>query len=354
MCEREEHPDIWFRLNAKYYVDKTRQTVADFVGADVQNVLLVSNATTAINTVVKCCPFKSGQAILDTSLTYGAVQNLCLDFTSRIRPDVQRVCLQLDFPIESEDYIIQKYKEILEQHPEIKLVILDHITSPTSILMPVKKLVDICHQHGAVVVIDGAHTIGHLPINVKELGADIYTSNLHKWAYAPRGSAFLWYDSKHAGWILPENTSWQMGLALDKQFFDQGTRDHISLICARHALQFYEAIGGMDKIVGYTSDLAKKAKEIFVKEVGLEDVLPESLEAPGLRSVRFPTLPKFPCSESNVWSLHKALFGNSNVFGIIYAISGAYYLRYSIQIYNDLDDVKAIAKVIKDFLDSNI
>ncbi|CAG5131450.1 unnamed protein product [Candidula unifasciata] len=355
MQEREEHPDLWFRITAKHYMDRARQEVADFVGADVESLLLVSNATTAINIIVKSFPFKSGDAILDTSLTYGAVKNLCADFTSRLRPDVNRIILELDFPIESADDIILKYEEILEQNPEIRMVILDHITSPTSIVMPVERLVDICHKHGAVVVIDGAHAIGQIPLNMQTIGADVYISNLHKWCFAPRGVAFMSFDNKHAGWIHPSNTSWQLGLSLDKQFFDQGTRDHTPYICARHALQFYMAIGGMDKIVDYTRQLADTTLEIFSSELGLEAIqIPELLQAPNMRLVKLPSFPKFPCAEENTWSLQQAMFGGTKVFGLLVFISGAFYFRFSVQIYNDLEEIRTVVKVVQDFIAKNV
>lgn len=50
----------------------------------------------------------------------------------------------------------------------------DHITSPTSIVMPIETIIDICHKHGAVVLVDGAHAIGQIPLNMKTIGADVY------------------------------------------------------------------------------------------------------------------------------------------------------------------------------------
>ncbi|XP_055872885.1 uncharacterized protein LOC106079294 isoform X1 [Biomphalaria glabrata] len=349
--EREKHPDFWFRLNCKQYVDQSRQTVADFIGADVENVMLVCNSTTALNTALKSFPFKSGDAVLDTTLTYGAIYRLCKDFTSRIRPDVERVNLEIEFPIASEDDIIEKYEEIFKKHPNIKVAIIDHITSPTSIVMPVKRLVELCHNKGIVVFIDGAHCIGHLPLDMQDLGADIYTCNLHKWTYAPRGAAVLWFDSKHAGWINPPNTSWRIGETLDCQFFDQGTRDHVPTICARHGLEFYEAIGGMTKIIQYTSSLADQVKDLFIKELGFEPLsIPQALEAPNMRLVKLPPFSKFPCTEEGSVALQKAIFGGTNVFGVLVLVKTDIYLRFSVQVYNDIDDFKEFIKIYRDFL----
>ncbi|CAG5131451.1 unnamed protein product [Candidula unifasciata] len=355
LWEREEQPDLWFRFHAKHYVERSTQAVADFIGADVSNVLLLSNTTSALNIIVRSYPFKAGDAILDTNLSYGAIKNMCYDFTTRIRPDVKRVQLQVNFPIDGEESIVEQYEDILKNNPAIKMVILDHITSPTSIIMPVRQIVDVCHKHGALVVIDGAHAVGQLPLNVPEIGADIYTSNMHKWLYTPRGSSFLWFDSKHESWINPSNTSWQLGLSLDKQFFDQGTCEHIPFICARHALEFYTAIGGLEKIVAYTSELAEKAKEIFVTELGLETLqIPESLEAPNMKLIKLPAFPKFPRSLERTWGLQNALFAENNIFGIVFLFSGSFYVRLSFQVYNDVDDLRTVAKVMRDFIDKNI
>ncbi|CAL1535088.1 unnamed protein product [Lymnaea stagnalis] len=352
--ERERHPDFWFRLNCKYYFDKSRKAVADFIGADVDNLMLVDNATTALNTAVKSYPFKAGDALLDTDQTYGSIHNLCGDFTSRLRPDVERVKVKIEFPIESEDDIIRKYEEIFQKHPNIKVVIIDHITSPSSIVMPVKQLAVLCHSKGALAFIDGAHSIGQVPIDLKDIGADIYTTNVHKWGYAPRGSAVLWFDSKHAGWINPPNTSWYIGDTLENQFFDQGTRDHVPYICARHSLDFYNAIGGIEKIIEYTSDLADQAKELMVKELGFKPLpIPQSLESPNLRLVKLPSFPKYPATEAGMTELQKAIFGGSNVFGILALVNGDIYFRYSVQIYNDIDDFKAFVDLFKKFVYKN-
>ena len=68
---------------------------------------------------------------------------------------------------------------------------------------------------------------------------------MHKWVYTPRGSAFLWVKREHHAMVRPPIMSWAKGKSLSEQFFVQGTRDHIPFLCAKHGLQFYQAIGGM-------------------------------------------------------------------------------------------------------------
>ncbi|RUS85917.1 hypothetical protein EGW08_006320, partial [Elysia chlorotica] len=127
--EREEHPDFWTRLNSKRYVDQARAALAQFVGAEVENLQLVVNATQAINSVVKSFPFSKGDALLNCSYTYGAITNLCEDLAARIRPDVENVNLKLPYPPTSEDDVVKKYEEILDQHPNIKLAVIGSFLS---------------------------------------------------------------------------------------------------------------------------------------------------------------------------------------------------------------------------------
>jgi len=141
----------------------------------------------------------------------------------------------LFFPLRSSTrwQVLAKVKEALENDKEkkITLLLLDHIISPLGMILPMvhtsslpleplfskcpyfslllfffffgdsplrcgtekKELVEIAHQHGARVLIDGAHVVGQIPLNLSELDADYFVSNCHKWLYSPRGCAFAWF-----------------------------------------------------------------------------------------------------------------------------------------------------------------
>jgi len=70
-------------------------------------------------------------------------------------------------------------------------VILDHVTSPTAVVFPVRELTSLCHEAGAKVMIDGAHAPGMLALDIPAIDADWYVGNCHKWLMAPKRSGFL-------------------------------------------------------------------------------------------------------------------------------------------------------------------
>ena len=100
------------------------------------------------------------------------------------------------FPIASkEDFesaLVAKVRAALAVDSSLNRCSFSHITSIPALILPIVELSQACHDAGATVIVDGAHTLGQIPLDIPALGVDIYVSNGHKWLYTPKGSAFLW------------------------------------------------------------------------------------------------------------------------------------------------------------------
>lgn len=102
---------------------------------------------------------------------------------------IETICL--NYPV-SDDEIITRTKSALELNKKIKLVFMDAISSLPAVRFPWEKVCQLCHQYKVYSLVDGAHAITQIPIDISQTKPDFFISNLHKWSYVPRGCALLY------------------------------------------------------------------------------------------------------------------------------------------------------------------
>ena len=179
--EMESHPFRWFRrITAKRFAEASA-SVAEMVKAPAECVTMVDNATTGLNAVLGSMQLSGDDEVMVTTLTYEAVK-----YTAQYvceRRNIKYVLLELSFPILSEDDLVAKFEAKLDKHPNVRVCVVDHITSPTAVVMPVKRLAALLHKRGIRVVVDGAHGPGQLDLDMIDLDADYYTGR-YEWGHA--------------------------------------------------------------------------------------------------------------------------------------------------------------------------
>ena len=282
----ESHPDRFMRSELRPLYDESRVAVAEYVGANPDNLVFVTNATAAVNTVVKELDLGPEDIILCNSHTYGACFNAADSAARRAGADIVRV--DISFPIRNEMDVVEKMVETCRRNVGIKLAIIDHISSPSALVFPVAELTRQLHDLGVLVLIDGAHAPGQLDLNVEEIGADFYTGNLHKWCYAPKGCAFLWVSNKFRSALQPLVTSWLYKQDLQDQFFMQGTMDYTPYLVAKTALQFYSDQGGREALVRHTTPLLDWAQQMLCHSLNTTLLpVPHNMVAPFMRVLRY-------------------------------------------------------------------
>jgi isopenicillin-N epimerase len=168
-------------------LDEARRTVAEFVGAAESNLVFVPNTTTAVNGVLRSLRLSQGDELIITSHGYNACKNAA-QFVCERAGATLRVA-QLPFGFETEEQLITPILDLVT--PRTKLALIDHITSPTAIVMPIARIVRELRARGVETVVDGAHAPGMVPLQLESLGAYAYAGNAHKWLCAPKGAAIL-------------------------------------------------------------------------------------------------------------------------------------------------------------------
>ncbi|MGH7429780.1 MAG: aminotransferase class V-fold PLP-dependent enzyme, partial [Candidatus Methylomirabilaceae bacterium] len=185
--ELECNPVDFLARQLKDLLRDARAALAEFVGAEADDLVYVSNATTGVNIVARSLSLGRGDEVLGTDHEYGA-----LDRTWRFiceRHGATYVRASIPVPVVSREEVVDAVWSRVT--PRTRVLFISHITAPTALILPIDELVRRARDAGILTVIDGAHAPGQIPVDVTALGADFYAGNCHKWLCAPKGAGFL-------------------------------------------------------------------------------------------------------------------------------------------------------------------
>ncbi|HEU0037487.1 MAG TPA: aminotransferase class V-fold PLP-dependent enzyme [Kofleriaceae bacterium] len=185
----EAAPMRFFVLEWQDAIDAARDALAQFVGAPADRLVFVPGATTGVAIALSSMAdaLAPGDEIVTTDHAYRACKNQLARLADR--RGVAIVVAKLAVPYDPDQAVDEITRAVT---PRTKLALLDHVTSPTALVLPLDRLVPMLEGRGVRTIIDGAHAPGQLELDVAALGATYYTGNCHKWMCAPKGSGFLY------------------------------------------------------------------------------------------------------------------------------------------------------------------
>ncbi|KAK6441287.1 hypothetical protein LTR95_002480 [Oleoguttula sp. CCFEE 5521] len=293
----EERPDAFIRYDYPRLLDESREAIADFVHAPVDACVLISNATTGINIVLRNLVFKPGDVIIYFATIYGACGKTISYITETTPAESKQV--EYTYPA-SDDALCSAFEDVIKdikaQGKNPRLAIYDTIASLPGVRMPFERLTALCKDHGIFSLVDAAHSVGGIPIDLGKLDPDAYVTNLHKWLFVPRGCALFYVPVRNqhlmrstlptSHGFVPQPTGDGSAAQINplppgknsayvENYKFAGTLDNSPYLCVPAAIEWrkkltWQGKHGEDAICGYLDYLAQKAGKLVSTKLGTD------------------------------------------------------------------------------------
>ncbi len=262
-------------------LDSAREAVATFVGSAPEDLVFVSNATEGVNTVLRSLELSPGDEVLTTDQAYPACVNALRAVCDRAGARV--VTVALPWPLSDPEQVVEAV--LAGVTDRTRLAMLDHITSPTGLVLPIERVVGALRERGVETLVDGAHAPGQVALDLEGLGAAYYSANCHKWVCSPKGSAFLRVRRDRQAGVRPLVISHgATSPRTDRSRFLleadwRGTHDYSSWLSIPDAIGVMGGMvdGGWDEVRSRNRSLALRSRALLASVFGTALPAPDSM-----------------------------------------------------------------------------
>ena len=342
--ELETEPVDFIQKKLPVYLKEAKKPLAKFIGCEAEDFFFTPNPTFAINTVMRSLKLQPGDEILSTNHEYGAMDRTWNFYCKK--SGVKYIRQEISLPVVSKEQMIKEFWKGYTKNT--KVIFLNQMSSSTALIFPVKEICDKAQELGLITIIDGAHVSGHIDLNIQELNPDFYTGTLHKWMLAPKGSSFLYVKKEFQAEIDPLVVSWgyESLLPSESQFLDyheyQGTNDHSAYLCTPKVISFLEENNWKEKSK-LCREIVLENYQRFCDLVGTQPICPISEEFLG-------QMASIPVRTEKPQELKELLYSKYKIQIPIMLLNGKIYMRYSINVYNSVEDLDVLYQAITDII----
>ncbi len=346
--EMERNPVEFLGRRSAELLAQSRAVLARTLGADPENLVYLSNATTGVNTVARSLHLQPGDEILTSDHEYGACDNtwkfVCEHTGARYVP------VEIPLPFKAEEFAQRIWAGVTRR---TRVIFLSHISSTTALTFPLTELCRRAREAGILTLIDGAHVPGHIPLNLNALGADFYTGNCHKWLCAPKGAAFLHVSPQHHSLVDAGVVSWGYSATiaghtgfdaytgstlLERRLQWQGTRDIAAFLTVPAAIEF-QSEHGWDRI---RTDCHAMAAQTLQRICAITGLPPIGEDADFGQMVAIPVPPM------DAQLLKDRLFERYRIEIPVTSHKGMLFIRLSVQAYNTQEELDALVDAVRE------
>uniref|UniRef100_K3X1L7 Aminotransferase class V domain-containing protein n=1 Tax=Globisporangium ultimum (strain ATCC 200006 / CBS 805.95 / DAOM BR144) TaxID=431595 RepID=K3X1L7_GLOUD len=364
------------------YIVQAIQALAKFANVhDAQELVLLPNATSGLHAVLQSVVHSAvnddGNArdpiVFCFSTRYGAVRKMLQAIgdemgsrSQQLRIHEEPLSLEESYDDEKVQHKLRLTLEKLQQEENGRcvLVVVDHITSNTGVKFPVEEIVALCHAYNVPVLVDGAHGLLNLPLDITAINADYYVGNCHKWFCSPKGAGFLHLnrtnglDVTRRIPISPRIVSHGFFDGFQSAFMWIGLQDYSSWLSLPKCIEFWE-YHGVEECREYMHSLAQDATELLYTAWEMPEELAQAKIFPvekrhAMRLVKLPPGQVFGIDTSQSTKntsmdakfIQDTLHHEHHIEVPIKCVDETLYVRISAHLYNTLDDYKQLAKAI--------
>ncbi len=348
----ESNPTRFMLEHYQPALDRARRRVAGFVGAEPGGLGFVNNATSGVNAVLRSleATLRPGDEILITDHGYNACDNAAL--VTAARTGARVVTATFPFPIEGPDQVVDGIMAAVTDRT--RLVLIDWVTSPTALVLPVEDLVAAL-EPDVEVLVDAAHAPGMIDLDLQALGASYVTANCHKWMCAPKGAAFLYVREDRRSLVYPAvishgyNGGWPAeGGHIHAQFDWTGTDDPSGWLTVPDALEAVDGLqpDGWEGVRRSNRELCLAAKDILLDALGATAPAPDGMLG-SMAAIPLPDSSRRPAG-SIFDPLMAALRYRWSIEVMVYTWPAPprRLLRISAQQYNRIDEYQRLARAV--------
>ena len=349
--ERQPLEFLTRRLPGRH--DAAREALAEFVGADAAGLVAVPNATTGVSTVLRALEGElgPGDELLTTDHAYNACKN-AIDWLAA-KSGAKVVVARVPFPLRDASEVVDAVLGGASERTRVALI--DHITSPTALVLPLAEIVAALAARGIDTLVDGAHAPGQIALDVRGLGAAWYTGNCHKWICSPKVAAFLWAREDKREALRPlvvshgHNVRRPGRSRLHDEFDWQGTGDPTPFLCVPEALRVIGSMvpGGWDEVRSRNHELALAGRRLIAEALGVDLPCPDSMIG-SMAALPLAPGPRPPGDGED--PLHDALLARYRMEVPVQFWPGlpGRALRISAQLHNELAQYERLAAALRE------
>jgi selenocysteine lyase/cysteine desulfurase len=235
-----------FYMRTVQFENKKKSVIAlaELAGCSQEELIITRNTTESLNLIISGYKWQIGDEAIFAVQDYGAMQDMFKQVA--LRNGVKNVIVSIPNQPKSDEEIVGIYKQAIT--PKTKLLMVSHVINITGQVLPVKKIVEMAHQHNVKVLVDGAHAFAHIQYSIKELGCDYYGTSLHKWLSCPLGAGFLFVKKEIINSVWPLFAEHESVKNIDIAYLNHtGTIPVHTDLTIVDAVKYYKTIGLKNK-----------------------------------------------------------------------------------------------------------